>query len=163
MVLSVRPDPSDLLITDTARFHYEAKLFLRDAGRVPPLAETEVAEIQSYKFSKATAEIPRTLPETTRMGWVQQFLQPNAGLPQDGDLIDMCLLLQSLYRSNGLPVSLPALSGNFAVRQDLNHNSLIYIKLVYVIPAFQRQRLGQVLFNSYYRCLRMLPECMFAP
>lgn len=158
MILTVRPDPDDLQTTGTARLHYEAKLYLRDSTSVPILPATEVGQIQSYRLSKATEILPRTIGTISRMPWVRQFLQPEQ-LPEDGELIDMCLLLQSLYSRNGLPFSAPTLRFNHAVRADLGKDSLVYLKLVFIDPAYQGQRLGRTLFNSFYKCLRELPEC----
>ncbi|KAJ4390879.1 hypothetical protein N0V93_004478 [Gnomoniopsis smithogilvyi] len=158
MILTVRPDPVDLEITGTARLHYEAKLYLRDKNALPPLPVVEVGEVQSYRLSKATEMIPRSPRTIQTMPWVQQFLQPDDGLPQDGTLMDMAFLLQALYSPNGMAAAAPTLSQAFHARDCLQNDSLVYIKLVYIQPTFQGQRLGRTLFDSFYHCLRRLPE-----
>lgn len=160
MVLRVRPDPEDLTITDVARLHYDARLYLRDLNAVVPLPETEVGKVQSYKMSKSTALVPRTLAESQAMGWVQQFLQPDP-MPEDGEVMDMALLLQCLFDQTGRAEFPPTLQPIHNIQ--LNTDSLVYIKLVFIQPAYQRQRMVRVLFDTYYHCLRRLPECRFAP
>lgn len=161
MVLTVREDQASMGVTDAARLHYEARLYLLPANAVPPLAPTEVGVIQSYRFSKATAAVPRSPRSVLNMPWVQQFLQDGDNLPEDAELLDMAFLLQTLYRPNGMAVAAPSLLPVPSVRGFLQNDTLIYIRLVSIPQAYQGQRLGRVLFDTYYHCLRRLSECEF--
>lgn len=159
MVINVRSDPDSMGVTDAARLHYEARLYLLPANAVPPQVPTEVGIIQSYRFSKATQAVPRSPGSVLNMPWVQQFLQDGDNLPEDAELMDMAFLLQTLYRPNGMAVAAPSLLPIPSVRPFLQGDSLIYIKLVAIPQAYQNQGLGRVLFDTYYHCLRRLPEC----
>lgn len=165
MILTVRPDPADLGVTESARLHYEAKFYLRDTNAQPPLPEFEVGEIQAYKLSKATSLIPRSPNSIRTMPWVQQFLQPgDDDLPEDGDLLDMCFLLHNLYSPSGMARAAPPLSQLVNnIQGFLQNDSLVYVKLVYIGEDYQGHGLGRALFDSFYHCLRRLPECEFAP
>lgn len=160
MILTVQTDPVEFY-TDSARLHYEAKLYLRDKTAVPPLARTEVGVVQSYRISKATRAIPRSPRSIEDMPWVQCFLHDDDRFPVDEEVRDMAYLLQTVYAQNGMPVKASSLQPVPSVRPFLQDDSLIYVRLVSVDRAYQGQRLSKVLLDTYYHCLRRLPECEF--
>lgn len=71
----------------------------------------------------------------------------------------MCWILQGLSNTKGKTVAAQTLRGNHQVKSNLEHDSLVYIKLVGIVVAFQGQGLSRHMFDLYYECLRTLPEC----
>lgn len=158
VTLTVRQDPLYMDSNAVSRLHYEARFYLIGENDAPPMLPVEIGIIDSYKLSKSTSTMEFSGDEIETMPWVTQFLDPN-NLPADPEVHDMCSILQGLFNPKGRTVALQTLRRNQQVKSSLSDDSLVHIKLVGILVAFQGQGLSHHMFDLYYECLRTLPEC----